>query len=94
MRKVISSLNPNTSDKGIRCSNTVLNAQLFLPRTPKEFDKSNFEGLYYERDEEAMIELLGEIGFDVSLIGLTPKQGGDTAEESPFAAAEDLTQNF
>ena len=63
-------------------------------QAPKEFDKSNFEGLYYERDEEAMIELLGEIGFDVRLIGLTPKQGGDTAEESPFKGAEDPTEQF
>src|SRR5699024_6157081 len=47
-----------------------------------EFDKSNFEGLYNERDEEAMIDLLGDIGCDVSLIGLCPKQGGDAAEES------------
>lgn len=61
---------------------------------PEEFDKSLFDGLYYVMNEEQQIEALTQAGFDVSLIGLTPKQGGDTAEESPFAAAEDPTQNF
>ena len=61
---------------------------------PAEFDKSLFDGLYYVMNEEQQIEALTQAGFDVSLIGLAPKQGGDTAEESPFAAAEDPTQNF
>lgn len=61
---------------------------------PAEFDKSLFDGLYYVMNEEQQIESLTQAGFDVSLIGLTPKQGGNTAEESPFVAAEDPTQNF
>lgn len=36
---------------------------------PKEFDKSMFENLYFKRDEKSMLQLLHEIGFDVTLIG-------------------------
>lgn len=61
---------------------------------PAEFDKALFDGLYYVMDEEQQVEALTQAGFDVSLIGLSPKQGGDTAEDNPFAAAEDPTQNF
>ena len=61
---------------------------------PAEFDKSLFEGLYFVMNEEQQIEALTQAGFDVSLIGLTPKQGGDTAEESPFKGAEDPTEQF
>lgn len=61
---------------------------------PEEFDKSLFENLYYVMDEEEQIEALTKAGFDVSLIGLTPKQGGDTAEDNPFEGSEDPTEQF
>lgn len=46
-------------------------------KAPAEFDKSLFEGLWYEADEAEQIELLDKAGFDVTLIGYErPKAGG------------------
>lgn len=39
-------------------------------KAPSEFDMTLFDGLLYEADEEEQIKLLGQAGFDVSLIGL------------------------
>lgn len=66
--------------------------QKAFDEAPEAFDKSKFEGLYFEQDEEQMIESLKLAGFDVSLIGYdnAPKQ----EEENPFEDAEDPTQQF
>lgn len=55
---------------------------------PNDFDAKNFEGLYFEMDDDEQIEKLVELGFDVSLIGLEPPKKDDsvdiTDEEMPF----------
>lgn len=40
-------------------------------KAPKEFDKTLFEGVVFEMSDEEMTAKLVEVGFDVSLIGLT-----------------------
>ena len=51
---------------------------------PKEFDKSRFDGILYEMDDDEQIEKLIEAGFDVSLIGLEApaKTEGNEADEA------------
>lgn len=72
---------------------------------PKEFDSEKYEGLFFVRNEEQMIEALEDADFDVTLIGLEPpKKGGNdnNAEDNPFegqktyddVASEDPTDNF
>lgn len=64
-------------------------------KAPKEFNKELFQGLYYEMNDEQMLEALTQSGFDVSLIGLTPKQSSEEKESNPFdTQVEDPTQNF
>lgn len=46
------------------------NQRANLEKAPKEFDKSRFDGILYEMDDEEMVEKLVEVGFDVSKIGL------------------------
>ncbi len=48
-------------------------------KAPAKFDMTLFDGLLYEADEEEQIKLLGQAGFDVSLIGLD-KQSVDAEQ--------------
>lgn len=56
---------------------------------PEKFDNSKFEGLYFEQDEEQMVESLRVAGFDVTLIGY-PAVAEKTETESVGAVAEDV----
>lgn len=51
-------------------------------KLPNDFDKSNFEGLYYVADEEEQINRLIESGFDISLIGLEAPAEKDEGEQA------------
>src|SRR5699024_11857864 len=64
----------------------------------EEFDKSRFEGILYEMDDDEMIEKLVEVGFDVTNIGLEePKKDekGDAEEEGePDFRSEEHTSEL
>ena len=51
---------------------------------PKEFDKTRFEGILYEMDDDEQIEKLIEVGFDVTLIGLEPPAKNDEESEEEY----------
>lgn len=51
---------------------------------PSDFDASNFNGLYYEMDDDEMIAKLTEVGFDVTLVGLEPPSKSE-GDHDPFA---------
>ena len=57
------------------------NQRANLEKAPKEFDKTRFDGILYEMDDEEMIEKLVEVGFDVSKIGLEAPNKEETDEE-------------
>lgn len=60
-------------------------------KAPAEFDKSLFEGLWYEADEAEQIELLDKAGFDVTLIGYErPKSEGVGSGPNEEITDEDL----
>lgn len=48
---------------------------------PTEFDFSLFDGIYFEMDEDAQVQALKQVGFDVSLIGYDANAGGGTAPD-------------
>ena len=48
---------------------------------PEEFDKSRFEGILYEMDDDEMIEKLVDVGFDVTKIGLDKPKKDDKEDD-------------
>lgn len=48
---------------------------------PEEFDKSRFEGILYEMDEDEMIEKLVDVGFDVTKIGFDKPKKDDKEDD-------------
>lgn len=58
-------------------------------KAPEQFDMKLFDGLLFEVDDDEMVKLLAQAGFDVSLIGLEAK-----ADEVDSEIGEDLTQQF
>src|SRR5690606_6908933 len=57
---------------------------------PAEFDKSKFEGILYEMDEDEMVKALHDAGFDVTLIGYeVPSSEGEGEEAEPIEEIAD-----
>lgn len=58
-------------------------------KAPEEFKIEDFHGILFERDEEAMLEALQSVGFDVTLIGYEPKQKSDNGGDEDEVEALD-----
>lgn len=63
-------------------------AENFAKFDGQAFDHDNFNGILYEADTDEQIKLLGQAGFDVSLIGLSASQSeaaGDNGQDEGYA---------
>ncbi len=49
-------------------------------KLPNDFDAGNFNGLYYESDEEEQLKQLTQAGFDITLIGYGKGEVNDEAK--------------
>lgn len=56
---------------------------------PEKFDEKALESAYVRKDEDEQVELLKEVGFDVSLIGFDPNKTTKDSEEK-----EDKSEEF
>lgn len=59
---------------------------------PTKFPDGLFDGIWFEKTEDEMVELLKQAGFDVSLIGLgdAPSTQNETGEDTPNEDEEPL----
>ena len=57
---------------------------------PKEFDFSLFDGIYFEMDEDAQVQALKQVGFDVTLIGYDANAGGSPAQDDDATGEDSL----